>query len=612
MLMLTLGLAASANFASAAETRGERYALLVGVQGYPPGQLRSLEFSENDVNDLARALELGGYRQENVRVLTGSRGRENFNLVPTAKNIRRELDLLVRQCDPGDHVIIAFAGHGVQFRKEETMYFCPADVDLKDRQSLIAMPDVYKALDRCKADLKLLLVDACRNDPLNQLDRGALDEFESVTEPPRVPPPGGIIALFSCSATQEAMEDRELRHGVFFYYVIEALTGAAGLGDAPDEVTLPQLEYYVKKRVRARVRERYSKPQEPELKTLGAVGLVPLVRLDGSRPDVKHFRRALALKLRRDFDAANREMAHAVSYRPDDAQAYLQRGRLYYERDKYPEAIAAFDRALELDPKNVDALVDRGQARFLNDDADGAINDYDAALEIDSHLALAYLRAGVVRHNQKNYERALANYTKAIELDPLDARAWYFRGLVKEDRKDYRGALKDYDKAREINPRNNDYRNRLALMQKELNDTEAAIDNWTKATRVDPQDETAYFYRGYAYASQGQYDAAIRDYSRVLQINPGAEYALYYRGHAYSRHGNVEMANRDWGGISRGSQFFESARLARGGNFQNGNGRGGMVGPGGGFGGMGRGGMGMGGGMGGMGGGMGGGGRRGR
>jgi tetratricopeptide (TPR) repeat protein len=584
LLALTIGLAASATSAGAAEPRGERYALLVGVQGYPPGQLRSLEFSESDVNDLAEALKLGGYRQENIHVLTGTRGGTNNNLLPNAKNIRRELEFLVRHCDSGDHVVVAFAGHGVQFRKEETMYFCPSDADLKDRQTLIAMPDVYKVLERCKADLKLLLVDACRNDPLNQLDRGRLDEYESVTEPPRVPPPGGIIALFSCSKNQEAMEDRELRHGVFFYYVIEALTGAAGLGDAPDEVTLPQLEYYVKKRVQSRVADRYQKSQEPELKTLGAVGLVPLVRLDSSRPEVKHIRAALRLRLRKEYAAADREEARAVSYRPDNAEAYLRRGRLYYERDKYPDAISAFSKVLELDPQNVDALVDRGQARFLNDDADGALNDYDAALEIDKRCALAYLRAGVVRHNQRNLDRAIVNYTKAIELDPLDARGWYFRGLVKEEKKDYRGALKDYDKAREINPRNNDYRNRLALMQKELNDTEAAIENWTKATVVDPNDETAYFYRGYAYASQGQYDAAIRDYSRVLKINPGAEYALYYRGHAYSRHGNAEMANRDWGGIQRGSAFFESARQARGGNFRDFNGRGGMNGPGGGVG----------------------------
>jgi len=615
LLTMVVMLAGCSSFTAAAERTGERYALLIGVQGYKPGQLRSLEFPENDVNDLARALELGGYKSDNVRILTGSRGGKNFNLIPSAERIRAELDHLVSQCNKGDHLVVAFAGHGVQYRGETTMYFCPADADLKKRPTLINIADVYKALESCKADLKVLLVDACRNDPLNQLDRGTLDEFESVTRIPRAPTPGGVFALFSCSASQEAMEDRQLRHGVFFHYVIEALTGAAGLGDAPTEITFEDLALYVKSNVRKRVWDHYQKRQDPESRVGGAVGLVPLVKLDYSRPDVKHFRRALAMRLQNKLDDANREMSQVVAYQPDNADLQLQLGRLLYEKEKYAEAIAAYTKALELDPRNAEALTDRGEARFLNDDADGAIEDYNAALEINPRFELAYLRAGVVRHNQKNYDRALANYTKAIEINPLDARAWYFRGLVKESQENYEGALKDYDKAREINPRKNEYRTRLALMQQQLDDPNAAIANLTKATVVDSSDESAYFYRGYIYASQGNYDNAIQDYSRVLKINPSADHAFYYRGNAFNRSGNSERANSDWGRIQRGSQFYDSARTARdGGGFRNGNVRdmrGGFNG--GGFnGGRSNGGGFNGGGFGGGGFGGGGGGRRGR
>ncbi len=591
------------------------------MRAYAP-PIRSLDYAENDVNDLARALELGGYPKENICILTGERGaRDNYNHSPNSKNIRRELEHLARQCDRGDHVLLAFAGHGVQYHGEETMYFCPADADLKNRQTLIAVEDVYKTLEGCKADLKVLLMDACRNDPLNQLDRGPLDEFESVTRPPKAPPPGGVVALFSCSATQEAMEDRELRHGVFFHYVIEALTGAAGLGDAPDEVTLPQLEYYVKKRVKARVWSRYKKNQEPELKTRGVVGLAPLVKLDIARREVKSLRDALAKRLKGDYDGANREMSRVVSLQPDSAEVHLQQGRLLYDNDKYAEAIVAYNKALELEPRNVLALTDRGEARFLNGDAEGALADYNAAVDVDPKYELVYLRAGVVRHNQKDYDRALANYTKAIDLDPRDARAWYFRGLVKEEQEDYSGALKDYDKARQINPRKNEYRTRLALMQQQLSNPSAAIDNLNKAALVDPSDENAFFYRGYVYAQQGNYDMAIQDYSRVLRINPGADYAHYYRGSAYNNRGDSARANADWGRVQRGSQFYDSARHAQGGggfrDFNQRGGRGGGYGPGGGGygpgGGFGRGGgYGPGGGFGPGGGGGGGGGRRGR
>src|SRR5262249_13267060 len=34
-------------------------------------------------------------------------------------------------CDEDDTVILAFAGHGVQFKGERSSYFCPLDVDLE-------------------------------------------------------------------------------------------------------------------------------------------------------------------------------------------------------------------------------------------------------------------------------------------------------------------------------------------------------------------------------------------------------------------------------------------------------------------------------------------------
>ena len=49
--------------------------------------------------------------------------------------------------------------------------------------------------------------------------------LESVTRPQRTPPPGGVLAFFSCSEGEKAYEHSDLKHGVFFHYVIEGLRG---------------------------------------------------------------------------------------------------------------------------------------------------------------------------------------------------------------------------------------------------------------------------------------------------------------------------------------------------------------------------------------------------
>ena len=132
-----------------AEPKGKKYALLIGVQDYDVNELHSLNFAEADVSSLAETLRLGGYEPGNIVLLTQTVGAKKARFLPAAGHIKKELDLLLADLDRDDSVLIAFAGHGVQFQGEDGSYFCPMDAKL----------------EKCGAGLKVLLVDACRNDP---------------------------------------------------------------------------------------------------------------------------------------------------------------------------------------------------------------------------------------------------------------------------------------------------------------------------------------------------------------------------------------------------------------------------------------------------------------
>jgi hypothetical protein len=86
------------------------------------------------------------------------------------------------------------------------------------------------------------------------------------------------VAFFSCSEGEKAYEHADLKHGVFFHFVIEGLRGAAA--DAGErEIVVPDLEKYVKRHVRDFVREKYGVRQMPEL-TGSTRELVPLAIRD--------------------------------------------------------------------------------------------------------------------------------------------------------------------------------------------------------------------------------------------------------------------------------------------------------------------------------------------
>jgi TPR repeat protein len=261
--------------APAGEEQGRRFALLVGVNEYRHSTLPNLRYAENDVSELAAVLKRAHFE---VVLLTGGAGRNDPGRRPTLANIERQLQVLLERCDKKDTVLVALAGHGLQFNNVADNYFCPQDArpfaDEESRKTLLSLTEVFRQLEQNGAGVKLLLVDACRNDPSPLKGRG-LDG----TNTPR--PPRGTAALFSCSPGEKAFENDGYRHGVFFYHVLEGLRGRAKDGEG--DVTWDSLQNYVRKQVAADVpRIFHGEAQQTPSLNAGELAGIPPVLIDHS------------------------------------------------------------------------------------------------------------------------------------------------------------------------------------------------------------------------------------------------------------------------------------------------------------------------------------------
>ena len=67
---------------------------------------------------------------------------------------------------------------------------------------------------------------------------------------------------------------------------------------------------------------------------------------------------------------------------PADAKAYLARARRLAELERFDEAEADFNKALELAPENAEALVARARFHAERGDVEHARADFDAALRL--------------------------------------------------------------------------------------------------------------------------------------------------------------------------------------------------------------------------------------
>ncbi|MHB8897338.1 MAG: caspase family protein [Thermoguttaceae bacterium] len=253
---------------------GERYALLIGVRNYDKSSgLQPLSYTDKDVTELGQVLLDYGYRPENVILMTDTSGAQEPRFLPESGKIRTQLAAILRDRGKADHVMIAFSGHGLQFKNDQDSYFCPLDAQVERRTTLISMGDLYRQLESCRAGFKILLCDACRDDPMLGTSRGIADVLGLFRDD--LPPPGGVAVFYACSPGEFAREDPDLAHGVFFHFIIEGLRGAADL-DKDGQVMLPELEYHAKRRVSDFVRSEFAgQRQMPNLKG-NLLGLVAL------------------------------------------------------------------------------------------------------------------------------------------------------------------------------------------------------------------------------------------------------------------------------------------------------------------------------------------------
>ncbi len=93
--------------------------------------------------------------------------------------------------------------------------------------------------------------------------------------------------------------------------------------------------------------------------------------------------------------------------------------------EKLEDAVDVFQQALRIDPDSVETLLKLGYARFHLDDHNEALAIYDRILDIDVTNPEVWNLKGLVHYEQKKYAKALDEVEKAIESDPTYGMAWY-------------------------------------------------------------------------------------------------------------------------------------------------------------------------------------------
>ena len=107
---------------------------------------------------------------------------------------------------------------------------------------------------------------------------------------------------------------------------------------------------------------------------------------------------------------------------PASAKPRIELGNLYFDAERYDDAIAWYEQAVKLTPNDENLSTDLGVCYYYTNKPDKAIERFDASLKINPKHAKTLLNLGIVRAFGK---QDLAGATKAweqvIAIDPNGA-----------------------------------------------------------------------------------------------------------------------------------------------------------------------------------------------
>jgi cytochrome c-type biogenesis protein CcmH/NrfG len=82
---------------------------------------------------------------------------------------------------------------------------------------------------------------------------------------------------------------------------------------------------------------------------------------------------------------------------PSDAETRVQLGNMYFDGERYPEAVKWYEAALKVNPKHVNASTDLGIAYYYSNQPDRALAQFDRSLALDPTHSKTLLNQGIVR-----------------------------------------------------------------------------------------------------------------------------------------------------------------------------------------------------------------------
>jgi protein O-mannosyl-transferase len=563
---------ASAATASA-QPSGQTFALLVGISKYAKPEL-ALQFANADASVFGNLVEspLGGsVPSGNVMLLTDEKA--------TTAAVRNGFqDFLKRRAGKNDTVMILIAGHGtVEVPGSKGAYILTYDSDPQDlKTTALGMDELQSLFEEqlSRVGRVLLFVDVCK--------AGTIGTIHNTTVASNVQMLGDIqgdlFGLLASRPREVSLEGPEFGggHGVFSYFVIKGLQGAAdanhdGVVDADELIKYVSEQVPMATMNKQHPREFGTYDNMMRLSDTKKKGIdmahwrVILDNRNGgplylagapqgqipataqSQASLDRFTSAIdagrilpadpnnAFTALRDlkatatpeqFQERQNQLRVALENKAQEVVLrYLAGDERPQTRDEFQGGARYMDAARTLTQESLflEGRQDffQGRALLFDKKFPEAANLLEEAVRIDPGAAYGFNALGIAYLEQAQYEKAIPAFRDAVRR----AQHWSYPlhnvALAYVETGDYKSAIRAYQEAIRLTPQYSYLPYNLGLVYQRLNRRKDAETAYTKAEMLAPNSAEPYNALGTLKASEGKRADAEQLYRQALQKDPG-------------------------------------------------------------------------------------------
>ena len=227
-------------------------------------------------------------------------------------------------------------------------------------------------------------------------------------------------------------------------------------------------------------------------------------------------------------------------------QLYLK-GRHFWNKrsaEGLKKAIEQFQQAINKDPNYALAYVGLADSYTLLEPYAGtpaadvrpkAIAAVERALQLDDSLAEAHVSLGLIRQFSWNFGEAESEYKRAIELNPNCATAYFYYGYyLNQVKGKFDDALLEIKRAQRLDPLSPRIGNEITAIHASKGEPDAAEEAAKKVMELDPNFPGAHRWLGVVYLRQRRYDEAVSEFKKAVELSGRGNWELSGLGVYYA------------------------------------------------------------------------------